>query len=275
MVTYQEATLEELFHNTPPLLYKYRSWENPKHKRILSESELFFPSPQRFNDPYDCGLPYRPDPEDKDIIKIKNKLEELAPRQFPRIANDPKAMEEEVARQLFYIQQDPETYFRDNYGFKKEDLSAIYGVLSLTPHPGNFLMWSHYADSHRGFAVGFDSQKLITQNFGTFKKVDYENEIPIVSALDMQMPLMYKLIYTKAKVWQYEDEYRITRISRPNSTATFSPASLRTVHLGVNMPFQSRMEIIDIVKRQYPGVRVFDMNIGKIKFELVESQVFG
>lgn len=274
MITYQEATLEELFRNTPPVLYKYRSWDNPLHKRILTELELFFPSPQRFNDPYDCGLPYRPDPGDTDIIKIKGKLEELAPKKFTHLAHDPKALQEELARQLFYIQQDPEGYFRDNYGFNKEDLSVMYGVLSLTPHPGNFLMWSHYADSHRGFAIGFDTQKLVTQNFGTFKRVDYEDEIPTISALDMAMPLMYKLIYTKAKFWNYEDEYRITKINGADSKSYFDPILLRTIHFGVNMPYKSKMEIIEIVRQKFPGVHIFEMTIDKINFKLVELLVF-
>ncbi len=34
--------------------------------------------------------------------------------------------------------------------------NSSFGVLSLTRQPLNGLMWSHYADSHRGMVIGFD-----------------------------------------------------------------------------------------------------------------------
>ncbi|EPJ44297.1 MAG: hypothetical protein OFPII_35920 [Osedax symbiont Rs1] len=32
----------------------------------------------------------------------------------------------------------------------------MYGILSMTERIDNLLMWSHYADSHTGFVIGFD-----------------------------------------------------------------------------------------------------------------------
>jgi hypothetical protein len=38
-----------------------------------------------------------------------------------------------------------------------ETIRAQIGVLSLTAEPGSLLMWAHYADHHRGFAIEFDA----------------------------------------------------------------------------------------------------------------------
>jgi len=274
MITYQPGTEEEFFEAMPPRVYKYRVWSNSYHKKMLTDLELFFPEPKKFNDPYDCGLPFRPDPTDKDPKKIKDKLEELAPRAFPLLRNDPIALEQKVVEQLSLIMQDPDTYFQEQWGFKRDDLNSIYGVLSLTPHPANFLMWSHYSDSHRGFVIGFDTKILVKQNFATFSKVKYTDEIPIISVLEMNSILMYKLIYTKASPWAYEDEYRFTRIMQPNSKITANPSTLKTVHLGFNMPQKDKFEIIEIVKEKYPTVNIFEMTLGKDKFELIPFPLY-
>jgi hypothetical protein len=258
----------------PEMLYKYRVWDNPHHKRLLTDMELFFPEPKKFNDPYDCGLPFRPDPQDSYPVKIKQKLEELAPRQFPNLIGNPKALEEEIAKQLFHILEDPDTYFQQQYGFNKDDLNLMYGVVSLTPHAANFLMWSHYADSHKGFVIGFDTKKLVKQNLGAVSKVKYSEEIPTVNVLEMDIHLMHRLIYTKAKIWEYEDEYRITRINGPNTKATVNSSALQTVHLGVNMPLTDKFAILEIVKNKYPNARVYEMTLGKEKFQLIPSHLF-
>ncbi len=274
MVTYFPSTEADFFATMPLSLYKYRVWTNPNHRRLLTDLEIFFPDPKKFNDPYDCGLPLRHDQDDSDPIKIKNKLEQLAPYKFQHIKNDPFALQEEVTKQLLYIMQDPEGYFHDNYGFKRNDLSSIYGVLSLTPHPANFLMWSHYADRHKGFVIGFDTEKLVKQNFGKFAKVHYSDEIPVISVLEMNHELMHKLVYTKACFWKYEDEYRFTTVLSRNAKAIVDPVAFKTVHLGFDMPQTEKFAILDIIKEKYPQVRVFEMTLGKEKFELIPMQIF-
>src|SRR4030042_1895631 len=52
----------------PEHLYKFRFFENPNHKRILSDNELFFPSPKRFNDPFDSTIPVRYDQGSREEI---------------------------------------------------------------------------------------------------------------------------------------------------------------------------------------------------------------
>ena len=40
--------------------------------------------------------------------------------------------------------------------FKRHD--ELLGVFCLSQNSDSFLMWSHYADSHKGFIIGFDSE---------------------------------------------------------------------------------------------------------------------
>ena len=44
------------FDNFPEILYKYRDWENPFHKKLITHGEIFLSCPSNFNDPFDCQL---------------------------------------------------------------------------------------------------------------------------------------------------------------------------------------------------------------------------
>ena len=137
-------------------------------------------------------------------------------------------------------------------------------------------MWSHYADSHKGFCIGFDTEKIVKQAFGQFMKVKYSDEIPYISIFDDDKGLMNKLIYIKSKAWDYEDEYRITKILKPDSKVYFSPETISLIYLGIKMPLDSKMEIINLVKhrKELSHVRIFEMTLGSEKFELVPARVF-
>ena len=45
----------------PPVVYKYRNWNDQNHKTIITQKEVFFASPSSFDDPHDCRIPIRHD----------------------------------------------------------------------------------------------------------------------------------------------------------------------------------------------------------------------
>ena len=82
--------------------------------------------------------------------------------------------------------------------------SAIEGYLSLSATNKNILMWSHYAQNHEGFVVGFDKKHRYF-DYGLMK-VEYKDERPF---LDPTQPKQDAgLFYTKSTDWEYEEEYR-------------------------------------------------------------------
>jgi hypothetical protein len=270
----RDAAIEDIRQRAPPLLFKYRDWNNRNHRRLLEEHELYFPSPSKFNDPYDCGLPFRQAPSDFDPISIKEKLEGIVARDFPDIAHDKAALEDQCAWQLAKIMEDPSAYFSERFGLSGNDLAKMYGVLSLATAMDNFLMWSHYSDCHKGFAVGFETGTLYKDSEGELAAVDYTETIPEISVLNLDIEVMHNLIYTKSLIWEYENEYRITRINKPNTIVKFSPAALRKVYFGVNMPHKHRVEIIEILKVRYSKFEVFDMVLNKESFKLDAQQIY-
>lgn len=86
----------------------------------------------------------------------------------------------------------------------KLTMNRTIGILCFSLKWSNPVLWSHYADKHRGLCLGFD----IPDQFA--KKVTYlgrrlKAEIENASISDAG----YKLITTKYKHWQYENEVRL------------------------------------------------------------------
>ncbi|KQI72772.1 hypothetical protein AN191_07155 [Loktanella sp. 5RATIMAR09] len=89
-------------------------------------------------------------------------------------------------------------------------VSQDNGIISFSRHWYQPLMWAHYAESHKGIALGFDVPERL------LFKIDYvENRIKPDkdfghSKASMQA-LVNKLLGTKHIEWSYEDEYRLVR----------------------------------------------------------------
>jgi hypothetical protein len=263
---------EEFFNENPQSLFKYRSWDNEFHKLVITNKELYFSSPEKFNDPYDCGLPFKQHPENFDPAIIKFKVEQTAPNIFPGISG--AELEEKCAKQVLLIQQNPESWFEMNWGCTPDDLNKLFGVLSLTPHATNYLMWSHYAQSHKGFCVEFNTRLLVESILGHYQKVIYSNDIPYFSIMDLlDEGLMTKLLYTKSRDWEYEDEYRITRLKHVNVSVQFDPEALIGIYFGYKMSPEQQVEIIDKARPLYPNVKFYQMQLSHERFELEIGQI--
>ena len=118
--------------------------------------------------------------------------------------------------------------------------------------------------SHNGFALNLILRLLVESIAGHFQKVVYSKDIPYFSIMDnLEDELITKLLYTKSDVWSYEDEYRLTKIHKPNSAFQFDPQALTGVYFGCKMSVEHQIEIIDIVQQTYPWVKLYNMNLGK------------
>lgn len=81
-------------------------------------------------------------------------------------------------------------------------------------NPDEILMWSHYADAHKGLRIAFDSKVLDSQDV-SFIKVEYApdrielNPLTYWKGGHQQSILIFdKIISTKSSIWSYEKEYR-------------------------------------------------------------------
>lgn len=240
------------------ILYKYRSWEDKNHRNLLEKGQVFFASPNSFEDSFDCNLPEKL-PEQKDLFDFFfEKSKEMDPylsfecrTEFAKYwsVHSSLANKDELGK----VMNDFRTAFNDRHG-----------ILSLCKSPSNEKMWTEYGNNHSGFCVGIDAMTLFKYcNAGG--TVDYIEGTPYIDfskdSIDNQIS---KEFFCKSSKYCCEDEYRFIIIKRTGKLqnsdriVTIPPEGIKEVYLGSNMDIDKKNSIIEIVKSKYPNARVLD-----------------
>jgi hypothetical protein len=146
-------------------------------------------------------------------------------------------------------------------------------ILCLTELPDNSLMWSHYADQHRGAVLRLASIPALDSAWGAAKAVHYATEMPrlldeehlsdILSGRTLMEPepIIDKLVFTKAAFWSYEQEWRVYagdggHPAAPHEDSPFSANELNAVIFGCRMPADDARDIAALAHHLNPNVSV-------------------
>jgi hypothetical protein len=126
-----------------------------------------------------------------------------------------------------------------------EGLGSRIGILSLSTVATNPLMWSHYADSHRGIVIGldnshpyFDRRRGPNDEFYWLRQVQYHEPTDNVSIMDLDGT---EVLACKAPQWSYEQEWRMLALLSDAVEVVQSPAG--PIHL-FPLPPEAVVELI-------------------------------
>lgn len=248
----------------PKTVYKYRDWENSDHKKILENISVWVPDSYDFNDPFDCNIPIAYDLLLNNEILAETFIRRLIGNNTSRIEG---TVEDEVKSRLADMKyKNPD--FIEKY--KNEILHSnkkVSGILSVTPINDNILMWSHYANSHKGFCVGFNSIELFNY-LGGGGEVNYEQHFPIISPVDERDKQYLLQNMTKSIHWAYEIEYRLTTFKQTNIEIEIPPNAISEIIFGANMKNEHKVQIREILKSKLPHVKCFNSIPEKDNFKL-------
>jgi hypothetical protein len=229
------------------LLYKYRDFDDENNPLdILNKKQLWLAEPKTLNDPFDCQYEYW-------------KLFDDAIREL-KISNT--SIE----------------------SFKKSSREVMNNlrVLSLSSNEENPLLWAHYANKHKGFCLGFDSNHFETSINSRLKpqEVNYSSNLPqlrfssllqnsafqdkkdiheLITSLD---DFIYEVALTKPIEWELEGEFRVvTQDPMQGKSVKFNRLALREVVLGLNTDPKKQNEITNILaKDEWKHVKLFKIN---------------
>lgn len=237
----------------PKILYQYRP---PKEWAFgnLNRRVMYFSPPQKFNDPYDIGVPLS--------------FRCLSEAQYRRGCD---------IRDIPYDAAIPRDEFvcRANRFFRKEQLALrkSSGITCLSKDSDNLLMWSHYAGSGEGFCVGFDTSALehdmdVTKR--PLRQVDYKKDLPQNAPVDIWVndakKSLAELFSYKSCAWGYENEWRI--FSPEVGEADYRAETLKCVFIGSEASSNTTELIRTIVADKYPSAKLFRMERKTNKFKL-------
>lgn len=273
----------------PNRLFKYRSADEYS-KKNLKDGTIWLAHPSTFNDPYDCHI----------FFSIDNANLKKLPPDFKRIFSSSiyKNLEERIAngerplraiREILLplIPSDQVAIvdqlvadFDLEFGKNLDKLKNSYRVCSFSARLDSMLMWSHYADQHRGFCIEYDVSNLPPTNFCNrfMYPVIYQDEVFDASTVlkngDNYNNLRPTLIaLAKAKDWQYEEEWRIIighgifkEIGVP-----FNMPNPKAVYLGAMIQEKDATEIKDICEKK--EIPVFRMEQERNCFRMKERPI--
>jgi hypothetical protein len=202
----------------PRKLYKYRPFD-VFCLRILTDAEASYSDPRCFNDPLDC------DPTIE--IDIGREAIERLCYPFLRKRMSKGDAEREIINYRYLASEDgdyrtnhdAENYLKRMLGHRiKRELDqelGTKGVFSLSEHWDSALMWSHYANYHRGICIEFDTAELLHPNL---KPVNYRAPRSIrasdllawkqQNSAEAAQRILDTYFYAKAAPWRYEREWR-------------------------------------------------------------------
>ena len=111
------------------------------------------------------------------------------------------------------------------------DTIRTCGVATFSTTPYEILMWSHYADHHKGFCIEFERNSTNMLRGDGGKTVNYQDRRPIIDGLDFFRDpegVLNDILYTKAPCWCYEFEWRLVYFSEtPGSLVREKPMDAR------------------------------------------------
>ena len=148
-----------------------------------------------------------------------------------------------------------ESYSAGVYSMSKQKEGEVF--------PCNELLWAHYANSHKGFCIEYDLDKLdtcITAIIDYRIDVEYQENKPIISPEDSIEAKIKKAFSTKSLAWDYENEYRLVFGSSGVKKIAFE--AIRAIYFGLNMPLAERNAIVNGLKDK--GIEFYQIErVGK------------
>jgi hypothetical protein len=237
-------------------LYHYEKFNADYLTATLREHKIHCSDPANLNDPWD----FRPTFNSRSVedpAKLEQAIEwfhrqgdgSLAPRLVKlyedRLRNDSN----ERAR------------FLGGLSRQNIDLIGKRRMYCLTPCPTSILMWSHYAENHRGICLEFGTDNAL---FRMAVEVIYSKEYPVWAPMDFeeQQHRAMEMLLTKAEDWRYENEFRLislhnSEIAGPlrvdDGCFTLPPGALKSVIAGCSADYDA---VTGVVRACMPDLPV-------------------
>jgi hypothetical protein len=203
--------ISELENRIPQSLFKYSGLSGERlewMRKLIVDSELYFTPPSKFNDPLDCRISPR---FDASSLVIQQFWRHYAKQHSPgrkmrshkkwidKVMKDSKTPSgQKKLREMFF-----------------ENLHQN-GVACFAKNPFSMLLWSYYAEGHRGIAIRFDGT---LKHLGAISpdlfpvEVQYATKFPEINFYKAStFKFLATMLGTKADAWKHEEEWRLVLV---------------------------------------------------------------
>lgn len=289
-------------------LYRYRSFNTEFineyshiHKSILNiekwkleafEGLVFPSSPLYFNDPYDCDFCFQP--EGLECAIDRSTYIHILEERFHLKREDKNRLlySADIERAIGIVLQSHgeklstswKTILRNGLNDSIEEIKDTIRVVCLSESYNSMLMWSHYAQNHKGFCIeySFEETDVIYKHL---YPVVYTKNRYAISKEDMMgenTEWIYRSTCRKSDVWSYEQEWRIVtanfnrvipqKLEYPDGKYMLDlKNNITAFYLGAKAHKNLKKEIIDFSKRE--NLSVYQMVLSPDTYDLKVEKI--
>lgn len=288
--------------------FKYASLETAV--RVIESRSFRWSSPTKFNDPFDhqAGfvLPFNPEVFSQALTTSIERIvfSDAEPVVTPTTSFSAltlklrelrhKLPRGEVLRELRQSSSESAAMLHDSIAKLNavvQDQLCHSRVFCVSERFDNVVMWSHYADQHKGVVFKLRCIDEIDNTLLAARKVQYTDTfLPFPDAdayarhLTGEQPidfvkLIWNIAYTKHVDWKYEEEWRvhIPLLNEPPgdgySIYQENPRVFEAVFLGCNMGAEDVRNIVGLVQRCLPKTQVLVGRKSATSFSLSFSRI--
>lgn len=258
----------------PQKLNKYYS-VNDNLYNVISNHSCWFSKPSDFNDPFDCNLDVSIGKNDEEVI---DNMEKSSMLQLLREELSQKDDDVKIAGARLINK--PHTIKRIINEVHKYYIDQNIGVFCLSEDPKNILMWSHYADSHKGICIEFDIKRggffynnllpvQYKKHYPKFELSDYQKEE------NMMFTMHQQAICTKSVLWQYEKEWRVI-VDDGFGLKNFDKNDVTKVIFGAKISDDDRDSLMTLFKNNgYINTKFYQCQLSDHKYGLDIRRLYG
>jgi hypothetical protein len=290
--------------------YKYVTASTAE--KILSAGCLQWSAPHLFNDPFDHQVSYRflfsgDEAAQKlferqmEIVFGERELELVEPTQLGTISLSFRRLNlqgEAKAKAIETFREGADecawrlSTFQENMNGMLKEVLAHSRVLCVSEDYSNVVMWSHYAEEHRGAVIKLKCVEAVDDNLLIARPVNYTDTFPEFMSLNDWVnecfgllkisfdKIAFDLAYIKHTDWKYEKEWRVHIPLMPdepagNGRSLYSKhrSVFEAIYLGCRMPKEQREKLILLVATQYPHMEVKQATMSRTSFNLEFSRL--
>lgn len=234
----------KLFDEPPrgmiPPLYKYVSLADEEQveraRQIVLGNVIYFSSPVQFNDPQESHFNVS---FDGPLDSLQAHYRKIVERERPEwLSEEVIACADKMSRDQ-RLRLEMEVIARRSI---RNEIRSKYAMLCLCAVNDGGLMWSHYADGHRGICIEFDIDADVEWRRRT-RKVEYGGAIPEFNWFNSSDNEKWAAtLLTKNQDWSYEAEWRVIDIENGRGRRKLESGMVKSVILGAEIsPVRERM----------------------------------
>lgn len=248
-ITYPQV-LEYVNKYIPSKLYRYRKFDEHWKSNIFDQT-VYLSKPMMFNDPYDVSIRLDSD-RFMSVVWGQNIGKHHHKRKF--IDNKIKLeMKSQMKRMNSYF---------------KEKLK----VACFSEEKDSILMWSHYADNHKGFCIEYDTQKNTLFRKAALPVLYKDERYDATNCLiTCSSNISINAVLFKSKVWDYEKEWRIfgTTDFFCNEIDVLDMSNCITaIYLGAMVQDNEKIKEIDEWGKKY-NIPIYRMKLSDDEYKII------